>query len=152
MGLVSPQLYQSKSCNHILHLLLSVFTIRARLERFSVILTTVVCLTMIASTARSSDGKADLSDLGDTELEEAAQVDAQEYFASHKHISNLQIVVRDLRADRGNSDALISAIQSQVLNSLSGGATARNHFKLTVDVIEHRSFFYTRKLERLDPF
>ena len=54
---------------------------------------------------------------------------------------NFQVVVRDLRADRGNSDALISAIQSQVLNSLSGGATARNHFKLSVDVIEHRSFF-----------
>jgi hypothetical protein len=54
---------------------------------------------------------------------------------------NLQVVVRDLRAERGNSDALISAIQSQVLNALSVGASTRNHFKLTVDVIEHRSFF-----------
>ena len=51
------------------------------------------------------------------------------------------MVVRDLRAERGISDALISAIQSQVINSLSVGASTRNHFKLTVDVIEHRSFF-----------
>jgi hypothetical protein len=64
---------------------------------------------------------------------------------------NLQVVVRDLRAERDNSDALIRAIQSQVLNSLSGGATTHHHYKLTVDVIEHRSFFYTRKLERLNP-
>jgi hypothetical protein len=54
---------------------------------------------------------------------------------------SLQVVVRDLRAKRENSEALITAIQSQVLNSLSGGAATHNHYKLTVDVIEHRSFF-----------
>lgn len=57
------------------------------MKRLSLILFAVVGLTMTASTARASDGKSDLSDLGDTELEEAAQLDAQEYFASHKHIS-----------------------------------------------------------------
>jgi hypothetical protein len=54
---------------------------------------------------------------------------------------NLQVIVRDLRAERDNSDTLITAIQSQVLNSVSGGAATHNHYKLTVDVIEHRSFF-----------
>src|SRR5437868_5358096 len=55
--------------------------------------------------------------------------------------ANLRVVVCDLRADRDNSDALISAIQSQVLNSLTERATTHNRFTLTVDVIEHRSYF-----------
>ena len=54
---------------------------------------------------------------------------------------NLQVTVRDLRAERDNSDALISAIRSQVINSFSGGVATRNHYRLTVDVIEQRSFF-----------
>jgi hypothetical protein len=49
--------------------------------------------------------------------------------------------VRDLRAERENSGALISAIQSQILNALTGKATSLNRYRLTVDVIEHRSFF-----------
>jgi DNA-binding NarL/FixJ family response regulator len=55
--------------------------------------------------------------------------------------SNLQIVVRDLRAERSNSIELISAIQSQISNALAGMPTAHSHYMLTVDVIEHRSFF-----------
>ena len=55
--------------------------------------------------------------------------------------ANLQIVVRDLRAERNNSATLISAIQSQISNALSERATANNRYTLTVDVIEHRSFF-----------
>ena len=55
--------------------------------------------------------------------------------------SNLQIVVRDLRAERNNSVALISAIQSQVSNALAERAGTHNRYTLTVDVIEHRSFF-----------
>ena len=55
--------------------------------------------------------------------------------------SNLQIVVRDLRAERGNSIELISAIQSQISNALTQRPSAHSHYTLTVDVIEHRSFF-----------
>ena len=55
--------------------------------------------------------------------------------------ANLQVVVRDLRAERDNSDALILAIQSQISNSLTAKATTHNRYTLTVDVIEHRSFF-----------
>jgi hypothetical protein len=55
--------------------------------------------------------------------------------------SNLQIVVRDLRAERSNSMELISAIQSQISNALTERPTAHSHYTLTVDVIEHRSFF-----------
>jgi hypothetical protein len=55
--------------------------------------------------------------------------------------SNLQVVVRDLRAERSNSVELISAIQSQISNALAEKASRRNRYTLTVDVIEHRSFF-----------
>ena len=55
--------------------------------------------------------------------------------------ANLQIVVRDLRAERDNSAALVSAIQSQILNALSERAVTHSRYTLTVDVIEHRSFF-----------
>ena len=55
--------------------------------------------------------------------------------------SNLQIVVRDLRAERSNSVELISAIQSQISNALTKKPTPHSHYTLTVDVIEHRSFF-----------
>jgi hypothetical protein len=33
--------------------------------------------------------------------------------------ASLQVVVRDLRAGRNNSDALVSSIQSQILNALT---------------------------------
>jgi hypothetical protein len=52
--------------------------------------------------------------------------------------SNLQVVVRDLRAERSNSMELISAIQSQVSNALTGMPTAHSHYTLTVDVIHLR--------------
>src|SRR5207249_10913233 len=55
--------------------------------------------------------------------------------------ASLQVVVRDLRAERDNSDALVSAIQSQILNALPEKATSGNHYTLTVDVVEDRSFF-----------
>jgi len=55
--------------------------------------------------------------------------------------SNLQVVVRDLRAERSNSVELISAIQSQISNALAEKASVHNRYTLTVDVIEHRSFF-----------
>ena len=55
--------------------------------------------------------------------------------------ANLQIVVRDLRAERNNSVELISAIQSQISNALTERATAHNRYTLTVEVVEHRSFF-----------
>jgi len=54
--------------------------------------------------------------------------------------SNLQVVVRDLRAERNNSVELISAIQSQISNALAEKASGHNRYTLTVDVIEHRSF------------
>jgi hypothetical protein len=37
--------------------------------------------------ARAGDPRVDLSDLNNTALQEAAQTDAQEYFASHTHIN-----------------------------------------------------------------
>jgi hypothetical protein len=52
--------------------------------------------------------------------------------------SNLQIVVRDLRAERSNSMELVSAIQSQISNALTEKASGRNRYTVTVDVIEHR--------------
>ena len=55
--------------------------------------------------------------------------------------SNLQVVVRDMRAERSNSVELISAIQSQISNALTEKASGHNRYTLTVDVIEHRSFF-----------
>jgi hypothetical protein len=55
--------------------------------------------------------------------------------------SNLQVVVRDLRAERNNSVELISAIQSQISNALTEKASGHNRYTLMVDVIEHRSFF-----------
>ena len=55
--------------------------------------------------------------------------------------ASLQVVVRDLRAERTNSDALVSAIQSQILNALTEKASGGNQYTLTVDVVEHRSFF-----------
>jgi hypothetical protein len=54
---------------------------------------------------------------------------------------NLQVVVRDLRAERRNSVELISAIQSQISNALAEKASGHSRYTLTVDVIEHRSFF-----------
>jgi hypothetical protein len=55
--------------------------------------------------------------------------------------TNLKIVVRDLRAERDNSEALISAIQSQISKSVTARAATHHHYTLTVDVIEHRSYF-----------
>jgi hypothetical protein len=55
--------------------------------------------------------------------------------------ANLQVVVRDLRAERNNSMELVSAIQSQISNAFAEKASGHNHYTLTVDVIEHRSFF-----------
>jgi len=55
--------------------------------------------------------------------------------------ANLQVVVRDLRAERDNSAALISAIQSQISNSLTASAATHDRYTLKVDVFEHRSFF-----------
>jgi hypothetical protein len=46
-----------------------------------------------------------------------------------------------LRAERNNSVELISAIRSQISNALAENASGHNHYTLTVDVIEHRSFF-----------
>ena len=57
------------------------------MKRLRIILTAAVSLTMTAITVRASDSKADLSDLTDTDLQEAAQIDAQEYFASHKQLN-----------------------------------------------------------------
>jgi hypothetical protein len=57
------------------------------MKHLSLILMAVVGLTVTASPVTAGDPRSDLSDLGDTELEEAAQVDAQEYFVSHKHVS-----------------------------------------------------------------
>ena len=42
--------------------------------------------------------------------------------------SNLQIVVRDLRAERSNSVELISAIQSQISNALAQKASGHNRY------------------------
>src|SRR6516165_6163816 len=54
--------------------------------------------------------------------------------------STLQVVVRDLRAERSNSVELISAIQSQVSNALTEKASGHNRYKLTVDVINTAHF------------
>jgi len=45
--------------------------------------------------------------------------------------SNLQVVVRDLRAERNNSVELISAIQSHISNALAENASGHNHYTLT---------------------
>jgi hypothetical protein len=55
--------------------------------------------------------------------------------------ANLQIIVRDLRAERTGSVELISAIQSQISNALPKSKALHSRYTLTVDVIEHRSFF-----------
>jgi hypothetical protein len=52
-----------------------------------------------------------------------------------------QVVVRDRRAERDRSDALISEIQFQISTWLTESAIKHNRYTLTVDVIEHRSFF-----------
>ena len=44
--------------------------------------------------------------------------------------ASLQVVVRDLRAERDNSDALVSAIQSQILNVLTEKKASGNHYTL----------------------
>ena len=55
--------------------------------------------------------------------------------------SSLRVVVNDFRGERENSYALVEAIRNEIENSLSGPASNRLRFVLTVDVIEHRSFF-----------
>jgi hypothetical protein len=56
------------------------------MRHLSLILMAVVGLTIPASMVTAGDSRSDLSNLTDTELEETAQVDAQEYFASHTQI------------------------------------------------------------------
>ena len=55
--------------------------------------------------------------------------------------SNLTVVVRDLRAERENSAELVSAIQSQILNSLTDNPKRNGRYLLTIDIVERRSFF-----------
>jgi hypothetical protein len=55
--------------------------------------------------------------------------------------ANLQIIVRDLRAERTGSVELISAIQSQISNALAERKALHSRYTLTVDIIEDRSFF-----------
>jgi hypothetical protein len=55
--------------------------------------------------------------------------------------SNLTVVVRDLRADRESSAELVSAIQSQILNSLADNPKKNGMYLLSIDIVEHRSFF-----------
>jgi hypothetical protein len=61
-------------------------SVKRKMRRFPLILMALVGLTVTASTAIATDPKSDLRDLSDTALEEAAQLDAQEYFATHTHI------------------------------------------------------------------
>ena len=63
------------------------------------------------------------------------------YHISNFSRSSLRVVVNDFRGERQNSDALVEAIRNEIENSLSGPASDRLRFVLTVDVIEHRSFF-----------
>jgi hypothetical protein len=57
------------------------------MKRLPIIATVALYLTMTAIAARAADPRVDLRDLNDTDLQEAAQTDAQEYFASHTDIN-----------------------------------------------------------------
>jgi hypothetical protein len=63
------------------------------------------------------------------------------YRISNFSRSSLRVVVNDFRGERENSYALVEAIRKEIENSLSGSASDRFGFVLTVGVIEHRSFF-----------
>jgi hypothetical protein len=63
------------------------------------------------------------------------------YAVSNFSKPDLQVIVKDARAERDESDGLVSAIQSEITSSLSGNTTRRRKFLLTVDLIEHRSYF-----------
>jgi hypothetical protein len=65
---------------------------------------------------------------------------AVSYRISNFSRSSLRVVVNDFRGERENSDTLVAAIRSEIENSLLGPASDRQYL-LTVDVIEHRSFF-----------
>lgn len=63
------------------------------------------------------------------------------YAVSNFSKPDLQVIVKDARAERDESDGLVSAIQSEITSSLAGNTARRGKFLLTVDVIEHRSYF-----------
>jgi hypothetical protein len=69
------------------------------------------------------DGQEELFDL-DPEPEEFDEIDK-----AYRRVE-LQVVVRDLRAERNNSDALVSSIQSQILNALTEKASGGNQYSL----------------------
>lgn len=57
-----------------------------KMKRLSLILIVMLGFIIPSSRVTAGDSRSDLRDSSDTELEEAAQVDAQEYFASHRNI------------------------------------------------------------------
>jgi hypothetical protein len=63
------------------------------------------------------------------------------YAVSNFSKPDLQVIVKDAKAERDESDGLVSAIQSEITSSFSGNTTRRGKFLLTVDMIEHRSYF-----------
>jgi hypothetical protein len=65
---------------------------------------------------------------------------AASYRISNFSRSDLRVIVNDFRGERENSDALVAAIRSEIERSLFGPVSDRQYV-LTVDVIEHRSFF-----------
>jgi hypothetical protein len=54
--------------------------------------------------------------------------------------ANTRVIVKDLRAQRDGSSELISAIQNQIERALAGGRNS-GQYVITIDVIEHRSYF-----------
>jgi hypothetical protein len=73
--------------------------------------------------SRFDDGQEELFDLN-PEPEEFDEIDK-----AYRRVE-LQIIVRDLRAERNNSDALVSSIQSQILNALTEKASGGNQYSL----------------------
>jgi hypothetical protein len=68
--------------------------------------------------------------------------------ATNYHLTGLPsnvvtVHVNDLRPDSNSSDGLESVLKGQVMASLSSEASQElsNRYTLTVDIIEHRSFF-----------
>lgn len=55
----------------------------------------------------------------------------------------VRVQVKDLRADKENSEQLIQAIKGQILSALSSEKITgiQSLYNLQIDIIEHRSFF-----------
>jgi hypothetical protein len=73
----------------------------------------------------------------------APEVISKKYILPGMPAEIVRITVKDLRAERENSEELVQAITEQVQEALSPEQVSNsvNFYFLNVDIIEHRSFF-----------